>query len=69
MSAAQGLPGGPGVWAVLLLVWVASAALSGLVLALIARKIHPSLAFGRLWTFYAALTAFLVAVVFAVGVS
>ncbi len=68
MSGAGGLPGGAGVWAALLLVWIGAAALSGFLLALLARKIHPELSLLRLWIFYAALTAFLVAVVFLVGV-
>lgn len=68
VSARAGLPGEPLVWIALLAIWLVSAALCGLVLALIARKVHPSLSFLRLWIFYAALTGFLVAVVFAVGV-
>jgi len=51
---------------VLSLVWVASASLSGLLLALLARRIHPGLNFVRLWFFYTVLMAFLVAFVFVV---
>lgn len=51
----------------LLLVWVASSLTTGWVLALLARRIHPSLSLAKLWVFYSALMAFLVAVVFLVG--
>lgn len=53
--------------AVLALVWLGSASLAGLVLAIVARRVHPGLSTVRLWVFYSALTAFLVAVVLAVG--
>ncbi len=56
-----------GSYVVLLLVWVASASLTGFLLALLARRIHPSLSLLRLWAFYAVLMGFLVAVVFLVG--
>lgn len=59
---------GPGVWIALAGVWLGAASLAGLALAVLARRIHPQLSFVRLWIFYAALTAFLVAVVFLVGV-
>ncbi len=51
---------------VLSLVWVASASLSGLLLALLARRIHSGLNLARLWFFYTVLMAFLVAFVFLV---
>ena len=56
-------------WAVgvLLLVWLGSASLAGLVLALVARRVHPGLSTVKLWAFYSGLTAFLVAVVLAVA--
>ncbi len=56
-----------GSYVVLLLVWVASASLTGFLLALLARRIHPSLSLLRLWVFYAVLMGFLAAVVFLVG--
>lgn len=48
-------------------VWVASALGTGWILALLARRIHPSLSLVKLWVFYSTLMAFLVAVVFLVG--
>lgn len=57
-----------GTWLFLGAVWVASATLAGLGLAAFARRLHPGLSFVRLWVFYSALTAFLAAVVFLVGV-
>lgn len=61
---------GPGaaVWLALAAVWMASASLAGLALALMARRVHPGLSFSRLWIFYSVLTAFLVAVVLAVAI-
>lgn len=53
--------------ALLLGVWVTCSLGSGWVLALLARRIHPSLSLVKLWAFYSALMAFLVAVVFLVG--
>lgn len=54
-------------WALLAVVWLACAAGSGWVLALIARRAHPSLSLPRLWIFYSVLMSVLVAVVFAIG--
>lgn len=59
---------GPGVWLVLAGVWMGAAAASGLVLAVLARRIHPRLSLFRLWVFYSLLTALLVAVVLLVGI-
>jgi hypothetical protein len=57
----------PTVLVVLALVWTAASAGTGILLALLARRIHPSLSIVRLWFFYTVLMAFLVAVVFIVG--
>lgn len=57
-------------WAVLVAlaaVWAAASAGTGAVLALIAKRMHPSLSFRRLWLFYALLMALLCALVLAVG--
>lgn len=54
-------------YSMLLLVWAASAAGSGAVLALLAKRLHPALSFRKLWVFYSLLMAFAVAVVLAVG--
>ncbi len=56
-----------GSYVVLFLVWVVSASLTGFLLALLARRIHPSLSLLRLWAFYSVLMGFLAAVVFLVG--
>jgi hypothetical protein len=47
--------------------WVSAAVLSGMVLALMARRIHPSLSLGRLWVFYTLLMGFLAAFVMILG--
>ena len=52
---------------VLSLVWVAAASGTGLLLALLAKRIHPGLSLVRLWFFYTLLMASLVAVVFLLG--
>ena len=52
---------------VLLVVWIAASLGSGWLLALLARRMHPSLSLVRLWVFYSGLMAFLVAVVLLVG--
>lgn len=54
------------VWGVLILIWVLAAVGSGLVLALLAVRLHPGLSFRRLWVFYTALVALLAAVALAV---
>ena len=56
-----------GSYVILLLVWVASACVTGFLLALLARRIHPSLSLLRLWVFYSILMGFLAAVVILVG--
>ncbi len=58
---------GLGSWFVLSVVWVAAASGTGLLLALLAKRIHPGLSLVRLWFFYTLLMAFLVAVVFLLG--
>ncbi len=37
--------------------WLVSAAMTGALVAVIARRIHPSLSFFRLWRFYSILIA------------
>lgn len=51
----------------LTLVWMVASSVTGLFLALLAKRIHPGLSLRRLFLFYTTLMAFLVAVVFAVG--
>jgi hypothetical protein len=55
------------VWIVLLVVWTAASSGSGFLLALLAKRIHPALSLRKLWLFYTALMAMLVAVVFLIG--
>ena len=57
----------PVVLLVLGMAWVSAAVLTGMVLALIARRIHPGLSLGRLWVFYTLLMGFLVAFVMVLG--
>lgn len=53
--------------ALLATVWLALSALGGAVLALLAKRIHPSLNFKRLWLVYGSLLAFIVAAVMAIA--
>lgn len=46
---------------VLSVVWVAAASGTGFLLALLARRVHPSLSLVKLWFFYTILMALLVA--------
>jgi hypothetical protein len=48
-------------------VWVAASAGTGFLLALLARRLHPSLSLVKLWFFYTILMAVLVALVFLIG--
>jgi hypothetical protein len=57
----------PTVLVVLAAVWMAASTGSGFLLALLARRIHPSLSLVRLWFFYTVLMAVLVAFVLIVG--
>jgi hypothetical protein len=57
----------PLVLVVLAVLWAGSACLTGLLLALLARRIHPALSLGRLWAFYSLLMAGLVALVMVLG--
>jgi hypothetical protein len=52
---------------VLLAVWVAAASGTGFVLALLAKRVHPGLSVLKLWVFYTALMAGLVAIVFLIA--
>ena len=49
---------------VLLGVWMVASSGSGILLALLAKRIHPGLSTLKLWVFYTVLMATLVAVVF-----
>ena len=53
--------------AVLSLVWATAASGTGILLALLARRIHPGLSLVRLWFFYTVLMALLVGMVFLIG--
>jgi hypothetical protein len=53
--------------ALLALVWLGTSALGGAVLAMLAKRIHPSLNLRRLWLVYSGLLAFLVGAVMAIG--
>lgn len=48
---------------VMVALWAASAAISGAVLAGMAKRMHPALSFRRLWVFYSALVGVFVAIV------
>ncbi|MFO8174391.1 MAG: hypothetical protein ACQET1_08970 [Gemmatimonadota bacterium] len=49
------------------LVWMAASGGTGLLLALLARRIHPDLSLTKLWFFYTILMGVLVAVVLLIG--
>ncbi|MFW5952179.1 MAG: hypothetical protein ACOCVZ_08700 [Gemmatimonadota bacterium] len=51
----------------LVLVWLATSALGGASLAFLAKRIHPSLNYRRLWLVYTGLLAFTVAAVMAIA--
>ncbi len=57
----------PTTYIVLSIVWVAASSGTGFLLAVLAKRIHPSLSLVRLWLVYTILMAFLVAVVFLIG--
>lgn len=48
--------------------WIAAACGGGALLALLARRMHPSLSFRRLWVFYSGLLAIGTAVLFLIGI-
>lgn len=52
---------------ILSLVWAVAASLTGFLLALLARRVHPGLSLVKLWFFYTVLMAVLVAFVFFLG--
>ena len=54
---------------VLSAVWVAASTGTGFLLALLARRLHPSLSLVKLWFFYTILMAVLVALVFLIGLT
>jgi hypothetical protein len=51
----------------LILAWAVLSMAGGTLLALLARRIHPSLSVRRLWIFYTALLAVTVAIVLAIA--
>jgi hypothetical protein len=55
------------VMVVLAVVWMLASAGTGALLALLAKRIHPSLSFVKLWFFYTILMGTLVAVVLLIG--
>jgi len=66
----RGKPGGfvePLSLILLLAVWMASSSGTGLLLALLAKRIHPGLSMIKLWLFYTVLMAVLVGLVFLIG--
>lgn len=54
-------------WTLLLAVWLGTAVIGGALLASLARRIHPSLNYHRLWVVYTALLALTVAAVMAIA--
>lgn len=54
-------------WVVLSLVWILAASGTGLLLAQLARRLHPGLDLVKLWFFYTVLMGVLVAIVFLIG--
>ena len=52
---------------ILCTVWVVASSGTGILLALLAKRIHPGLSLRKLWLFYTVLMAVLVAVVFIIG--
>lgn len=51
----------------LAVLWLACSLGGGILLALLARRIHPSLSLRRLWLFYSALLGFTAAAVFLIA--
>ena len=54
-------------WALLALVWLASALASGAALAWLYRRLHPGLAFYKLWALWTMLLSAVVALLLALG--
>ncbi|MEJ2216492.1 MAG: hypothetical protein P8099_07735 [Gemmatimonadota bacterium] len=58
----------PGQFYVILgLAWLAASFGGGAILARLAKRIHPSLSFRKLWLFYSVLLSVAVAAMFAIG--
>lgn len=53
--------------AVLAAVWLGTSVMGGALLALLAKRIHPSLNFRRLWLLYGSLLAFTVSAVMVIA--
>ena len=58
---------GTAVWALLVLVWVATSLIGGALLASLAKRIYDDLSWRRLWIVYSGLLGFMVAAIMAIG--
>jgi hypothetical protein len=58
---------GLGGWLLIAVVWMAGAFGGGAALAWLYRRLHPELAFYKLWAFWAAILSGVAALVFAFG--
>ena len=54
-------------WALVALVWLAAAMASGAALAWLYKRLHPSLAFYKLWAFWTMILSAIVALALAFG--
>jgi hypothetical protein len=54
-------------WVLLLVVWALASSGTGILLAFLAKRIHPGLSLVKLWVFYTVLMGTLVGVVFLIG--
>ncbi len=54
-------------WAIMVVVWLGCSLGGGLLLANLARRMHPALSFRRLWLFYSTVLALGTAAVLAIG--
>ncbi|MGH7467742.1 MAG: hypothetical protein ACRENP_07100 [Longimicrobiales bacterium] len=50
------------------LLWVALSLGGGALLAVLGRRVHPALSFGKLWVFYSGLLGLGAAALFAIGI-
>jgi hypothetical protein len=58
---------GAASWAVVSVVWLVSAVASGAALAWLYKRLHPSLAFYKLWAFWTMLLSAAVALLIGIG--
>ena len=56
-------------WALIALVWLAAAMASGAALAWLYKRLHPSLAFYKLWAFWTMILSAIVALVLGLGLA